>query len=125
MSLYTWGLQRAFVDESLVGNDTSSIPSAVINYLTALRERTVDQPLRLRIGGNSMDSSTYVPSQTSPMVQLTNPKANANNQPVNYGPVLWDVLKQVGQVIILSYNASPIHLILSIPLRRTSLGYDT
>lgn len=53
------------------------------------------QPLRLRIGGNSMDSSTYIPEQTSPMVQLTDPGANANNQPVKYGPMLWDVLKKV------------------------------
>jgi hypothetical protein len=29
------------------------------------------------------------------MVQLKDGAANANNQPVNYGPVLWDVMKTV------------------------------
>lgn len=47
--------------------------------------------------GNSADVSNYVEGQTSPMVQLTDPKANANNQPVNYGPVLWDVMAEVGE----------------------------
>lgn len=42
-----------------------------------------------------MDSSTYFPGQTTPMVQLKTGAANANNQPVNYGPELWKVMKQV------------------------------
>lgn len=46
-----------------------------------------------------MDSSTYLPDQTGSMVQLTNPDANSNNQPVNYGPMVWDVLKSVGNSI--------------------------
>lgn len=29
------------------------------------------------------------------MVQLKTGAANANNQPVNYGPELWDVMKKV------------------------------
>jgi len=65
------------------------------NYLTTLRSRVGNSPLRLRVGGNSMDSSIYVPTQTSPMVQLLGDDANSNNQPVNYGPVLWDVLDKV------------------------------
>lgn len=82
----------------LVGNGTSNIPKPFLNYLSALRSRSgPNRPLRLRIGGNSMDSSTYVPSQTSPMIQLTNSQANVNDQPVNYGPVLWDVVKLVAQ----------------------------
>lgn len=42
-----------------------------------------------------MDSSTYLPDQKSPMVQLKTGAANANNQPVNYGPELWNVMKKV------------------------------
>jgi len=42
-----------------------------------------------------MDSSIYVPSQTSPMVQLIGNAPNDNDQPVNYGPMLWDVMDKV------------------------------
>lgn len=77
-----------------VGDDTSTIPPTFENYLTALRSRTGKQPLRLRIGGNSMDDSVYVPTQTTPMIQAI-PGAHADDQPVNFGPVLWDVLDKV------------------------------
>lgn len=53
----------------------------------------------MRIGGNSADDSTYVPSQTSAMEQFTSSAANANDQPVDYGPVLWDVLNKVASDI--------------------------
>ncbi|KAF8165534.1 glycoside hydrolase family 79 protein [Crassisporium funariophilum] len=91
-------LELSFMDEYF-GNDTSTIPPTVINYLSALRTRVGDNPLRLRIGGNSMDSSVYVPDQGSPMTQLIAGSANANNQPVNYGPFLWDVLDKVASDI--------------------------
>ncbi|KAF8897700.1 hypothetical protein BD779DRAFT_1465824 [Infundibulicybe gibba] len=66
-------------------------------YLSAIRSRTGTQPLRLRVGGNSMDSSIYKPEQVppAPMVQLVGTNANANNQPVTYGPGLWEVMKKV------------------------------
>ena len=38
-----------------------------------------------------MDDSTYDSSQ-SDMIVFTNPAANINDQPVTYGPVLYDVL---------------------------------
>jgi hypothetical protein len=44
-----------------------------------------------------MDSSTYVSQQISPMLQLTNEDGAttdaADDQPVKYGPTVWDVLK--------------------------------
>lgn len=79
----------------LVGDDTSSIPNTMINYLTALRSRMGQNHLKIRIGGNSMDSSDYVPEQTTPMVQLIGGYVNFDDQPVKYGPMLWDVMKQV------------------------------
>ncbi|CAA7260045.1 unnamed protein product [Cyclocybe aegerita] len=91
-------LELSFMDEYF-GNDTSTIPPTVINYLTALRSRVGNTPFRMRVGGNSMDSSIYVPEQTSPMVQLVGDAANANNQPVNYGPVVWDVLDKIASDI--------------------------
>lgn len=42
-----------------------------------------------------MDSSDYVPEQTTPMVQLIGGYVNFDDQPVKYGPMLWDVMKQV------------------------------
>ncbi|KAG5652420.1 hypothetical protein H0H81_005068 [Sphagnurus paluster] len=79
----------------VLGNDTATIPATVLNYLAGIRSRTGNNPLRLRIGGNSMDSSVYVPWQATPMLQLTPYASNFNNQPVNYGSLLWDVLKKV------------------------------
>lgn len=60
----------------------------MVNYLSAIRNHTGAQPIRLRLGGNSMDSATYVANQTDILV-FTDPNANPNDQPVNFGPVLW------------------------------------
>lgn len=87
-------LELSFMDEYF-GNDTSTIPATVMNYLSAIRSRTGNNPLRLRVGGNSMDSSVYVPGQSSPMLQMLQTAANANDQAVNYGPMLWDVMKKI------------------------------
>lgn len=46
-----------------------------------------------------MDSSKYIPDQKSPMLQLTDPNANPNNQPVNYGGTIWEVLNEVAHNI--------------------------
>ena len=76
------------------GNTTELVPQPVINYLTALHDRGSGRPLRLRLGGNSMDSATYVPSQ-QPMIISTDPNANANDPIINFGPVLFDVMNNV------------------------------
>ncbi|KAG7450715.1 glycoside hydrolase family 79 protein [Guyanagaster necrorhizus] len=86
--------ELSFMDQYF-GNDTSTIPQTMLNYLSQIRNRTGSNPVRLRIGGNSADSSTYLQNQTSPMLKLTDPDANSNNQPVDYGPMLWDVLQSV------------------------------
>lgn len=46
-----------------------------------------------------MDDSSYVPTQTTPMLQLIAGDFNFDDQPVQYGPVLWDVLATVGSDI--------------------------
>lgn len=46
-----------------------------------------------------MDSSNYVPSQPSPMIQLIDNAANVNDQPVNYSSILWDVMDKVSSDI--------------------------
>ncbi|EIM85606.1 uncharacterized protein STEHIDRAFT_99214 [Stereum hirsutum FP-91666 SS1] len=79
------------------GNDTSSTPAPVQNYFTTLRNFTSgDYPLRLRIGGNSMDSATYNASQ-SPILISTDPNANPNDEIVDFGPVFFDVIDKIGQ----------------------------
>jgi len=82
-----------------VGNDTSTIPTTMLNYLAAIRSRVGSNPIRLRIGGNSMDTSKYVAKQGAPMVQRVDRPINRDNQPVNYGPVVWDVLSNVASRI--------------------------
>ena len=47
------------------------------NYLSNIRAR-MDSPLRIRIGGNSMDGSTYVANQTN-MITLSKPDAYYND----------------------------------------------
>ncbi|EKM59829.1 glycoside hydrolase family 79 protein [Phanerochaete carnosa HHB-10118-sp] len=81
-----------------LGNDTNSIPQPVLNYLGALHNRSSDRPLRLRLGGNSMDSSTYVPDQQQILV-FTNPAANVNDQTVSFGSVLFDVMNTTGTML--------------------------
>ncbi|KAH7931207.1 hypothetical protein BV22DRAFT_1101178 [Leucogyrophana mollusca] len=84
------------------GNDTSSMAQPMANYLSALGAR-VNDTIRLRIGGNSMDDCTYVPSQNSPLLQFTNPQANVNDQPVSFGLELFDVLNQMAEVVNAKY----------------------
>lgn len=86
-------IELSFIN-TYFGNRSNEVPSAIVNYLSAIRNRTLGLPVRLRLGGNSMDSSTYVPDQ-SDIIEFTNPNANSNDQPVNYGPALFDVMNGV------------------------------
>lgn len=63
------------------------------NYLSNLRQR-FNNPLRIRIGGNSMDGSTFVPDQQV-MIEFTDPDAYFNDVPVNFGPIFFDVLNSM------------------------------
>lgn len=45
-----------------------------------------------------MDDSTYNSSQ-SEMIVFPNPAANINDQPVTYGPVLYDVLADLASKV--------------------------
>ena len=53
------------------GNTTAQTPEPVVRYLAQLRARGSGQPVRVRLGGNSMDSSTYVPDQPAIRVLVT------------------------------------------------------
>ncbi|KII84333.1 glycoside hydrolase family 79 protein [Plicaturopsis crispa FD-325 SS-3] len=76
--------------DTLWGKTTDSMPNAMQNYLANLRAR-MSHPLRIRVGGNGMDASTYVPAAKY-MIELTDPDAYFNDIPVNFGPIFFDVL---------------------------------
>ena len=103
-------MELSFVNYYM-GNSTSQIPGPFVKYLSALQQHASGKPVRLRLGGNSMDSSTYVPNQQS-IIQFTDPNANSNDQPVNYGAQLFEVMKgissQVGGVQYLIGACTPL-----------------
>lgn len=46
-----------------------------------------------------MDNSVYVASQTTPMLQLIQGAAAPDDEPVDFGPVVWDVLGKVASSV--------------------------
>lgn len=66
------------------------------NYLGNIRARMSNE-LRIRIGGNSMDSSTYDPSQTV-MIKILD-DSYYNNVPVTFGPLFFDVINGMSDKI--------------------------
>lgn len=79
------------------GKTPSTIPNAMLNYLANIKAR-IQNPLRIRIGGNSMDAATYQSSQSS-MIVMTDPNAYFNDIPVDFGPVFWKVLNTVADKV--------------------------
>jgi len=67
------------------------------NYLSNLRYR-IKSPLRIRVGGNSMDSAIYVANQTQ-MIIVTDPNGDPDDIPVDFGPVLFDVLNAMSNAV--------------------------
>lgn len=72
------------------GNTVDTIPSAMLNYMSNIRQR-ITNSMRIRVGGSGMDSSTYDPD-LAPMLKLTDPDAYFNNIPVDFGPTLFDIM---------------------------------
>ena len=90
-------LELSFINYYM-GNTTDQIPAPFVKYLSTLQQHASGKPVRLRLGGNSMDSSTYVPNQPD-IIEFTDPNANSNDQPVNYGPQLFEVMKGVSSQV--------------------------
>ncbi|TDL29534.1 glycoside hydrolase family 79 protein [Rickenella mellea] len=80
-----------------IGEDTSTIPKPMVNYLSTIQSQ-VQRPLRIRVGGNSMDSSVFVPTQ-SQMIIFTGVNETDNDRPSTFGPVLFDTLRTLGSNI--------------------------
>ncbi|KAK0470434.1 putative glycoside hydrolase [Desarmillaria tabescens] len=77
--------------DTLWGSTVDTIPDAMVNYLHNINVRT-SAPLRIRVGGNGMDGSTYVGSSMTKMLELTDPDAYFNDIPVNFSRVLFDIM---------------------------------
>ncbi|KAJ6519298.1 hypothetical protein C8R45DRAFT_950921 [Mycena sanguinolenta] len=92
------------------GNDTQHISTPMLNYLANIRARTGNNPIRIRIGGNSADTSPYIDTPSSPMVQLQNGTFNSNDQLVTYNPLLWTVMASVAQ------SVNGISFVINVPL---------
>ncbi|KAF7340105.1 Glyco-hydro-79C domain-containing protein [Mycena venus] len=92
------------------GNDTDHIATPMLNYLANIRARTGNNPVRIRIGGNSADSSPYFDTASSPMVQLQQGNFNANDQPVTYNSLLWQVMASV------SKSVNGVSYVINVPL---------
>lgn len=61
----------------LGGESPETMPNAMKNYLSNIKAR-MSNPLRIRVGGNSMDGSQYVASQLN-MISLTDGDAYYND----------------------------------------------
>ena len=96
-NFYGVSFELSFINDYF-GNSTTSIPQTVLNYLNALHNRTAGSPLKLRLGGNSMDSSTYNASLQQ-IIQFTDPTANVNDQPVDFGGQLFPIMKTASDSI--------------------------
>ncbi|KAF7310489.1 Glyco-hydro-79C domain-containing protein [Mycena chlorophos] len=82
------------------GNNTQQINTPMLNYMAAIRVRT-DQSdsVRVRIGGNSADSSPYTSPAESPMAALQSGTYNDNDQDCNYNSMLWQVMSDVSKSV--------------------------
>ncbi|KAF9645827.1 glycoside hydrolase family 79 protein [Thelephora ganbajun] len=89
--------ELSFLDKYF-GSDVNSIPTPFLNYLKVYEAYLPSIPLRLRIGGNSVDISTYVKSQTQ-FLNVTDPGAQKDHIPVTFGPTLLNVMSKVGKDI--------------------------
>ncbi|THH08056.1 hypothetical protein EW146_g9112 [Bondarzewia mesenterica] len=83
--------------DTLWGKTNTTLPSAIQNYLSNIRSR-ISHNLRIRIGGNGMDSSTYVPDQEA-MIVLTDPDAYFNDIPADFGPMFFYVLNAMADAV--------------------------
>ncbi|CAL1715910.1 unnamed protein product [Somion occarium] len=102
--------------DTLWGFTADKLPDAMQNYLHNIRAR-ISNPLRMRIGGNGMDISTYDPDKTDVMLQLTDPDAYFNDIPCTFGPVFFDVLNAM------SDKVGDMSYILGLPMRQPEF-YD-
>lgn len=71
-----------------------------------------------------MDSSTYVPNQ-SDIVEFTNPNANSNDQPVNYGQQLFQVMNAVSDRVGGAEYLIGVHIFALSNVSELLMTYDT
>lgn len=69
----------------------------MLNYLSNLKARQTS-PLRIRIGGNGMDGSSYDPNFKNQMLEVTD-DSFYNAILVKFGPVFFDILNSVADTV--------------------------
>ncbi|KAF9556941.1 hypothetical protein CPC08DRAFT_710755, partial [Agrocybe pediades] len=82
--------------DSLWGKTVKKQPAAMQNYMGNLAAR-MSKPLRIRLGGNGMDASRYVPSLKVP-IEITD-DSNFQTIRTNFGPRLVDILDGMMQKV--------------------------
>ncbi|KAG5637926.1 hypothetical protein H0H81_002586 [Sphagnurus paluster] len=95
--------------DTLWGKNATTIPSAMQNYLHNIAVR-MSKPLRIRVGGNGMDGSTYVP-ELETFLEYTDPDAYFNDIPVNFGPIMFDVMNAMYKTV------GPMQFIIGLSMR--------
>jgi len=78
---------------TLWGNNTSGTPKAMQNYLSNIAAR-ISNPLRMRVGGDTMEFSNYSSALTKTMLKHLDVKKNYTVA-TTYGPVLFDVMNKM------------------------------
>lgn len=73
------------------------MPDAMKNYLSNIRAR-MNNAIRIRIGGNGMDASTYVPDQTE-MIKITESSEGSNIVSCDFGPTIFDVMNAMADTV--------------------------
>ncbi|KAF9556949.1 hypothetical protein CPC08DRAFT_70930 [Agrocybe pediades] len=82
--------------DSLWGKSVTRQPAAMQNYMANLAAR-MSKPLRIRLGGNGMDSSRYIPTLTTPLQVIDD--TGFNTIRTNFSPKLVDILDGMMQKV--------------------------
>ncbi|KIM37311.1 glycoside hydrolase family 79 protein [Hebeloma cylindrosporum] len=99
--------------DTLWGKSVDKQPTAMQNYMHNLVAR-MSKPLRVRIGGNGMDGSTYVPDLKD-VIEHIDEDAYFNDIPVNFGPGFFDILNGM------SNKVGPMQFTIGLSMRN---GHD-
>ncbi|TFK61227.1 hypothetical protein BDN72DRAFT_965291 [Pluteus cervinus] len=95
---------------TLWGDNADSSPPAMQNYLHNFAAR-LSKPLRIRVGGNGMDSSTYDPSLGTFLTVDPSTDVNNDDISVHFGPIVLDVMNAM------SDKVGEMQFLFGLPLR--------
>ncbi|KAJ2912475.1 hypothetical protein MD484_g7937, partial [Candolleomyces efflorescens] len=103
--------------DTLWGTSSKQLPAAMQNYLHNLIARMPGKPLRIRIGGNGMDGSTYVRKLKS-VLQIQDPSAYFNDIPVEFGAKFFELLNGMTDKV------GPMQFTIGLSMRNIKGNFD-